>query len=87
MTIEEEPGQQQAQRSPSCSLTTLMREGLKNQPGSSMPRLQPVARMSRNEQRAHLLSAIELALAIMPDVDASVFMIPQPLVSFASNNE
>jgi hypothetical protein len=84
ITIEEEPRQQQSQQSArSQSLTTLLREGL-NQTGSSVPRPQPVARLDRHEQRAHLLSVIELALA---SADASVFMSPQPSVSSAPNNE
>jgi hypothetical protein len=85
MTIEEEPRQQHHHQSPSQSLMALLREGL-NQPGPSMPRLQPAARMSDDEQRAHLLSTIDLALAIMSGADASVFVRPQPLVSSASSN-
>jgi hypothetical protein len=69
---------------PSQSLTTLLREGL-NPPGSSMPRMQPVARMSRHEQRAHLLSTIELALATMSGADATVFV--SPLFSTSSEND
>jgi hypothetical protein len=76
MTMDKEPRlqQQQSQLSLCQALSmSLLRGGL-NQPGSSMPRMQPVARMSRDEQRAHLLSTIELALAVMSDVDdASIF--------------
>ena len=82
MTIEEEPRQQQ---SPSQSLTTLWREGL-NPTQSSVPRLQhPIARMSRNEQQAHLASTIELGLAIMSGADAPVFV--SPLLAFSASSE
>jgi hypothetical protein len=51
-----------------------------------MPRLQPLARMTRDEKRAYLLATIELALALMSDIDdASVFVSPSSVSSPASN--
>jgi hypothetical protein len=77
MTMDKEPRLQQQQSQ--LSLCQALSMSLLHQPGSSMPRLQPVARMSRDEHRAHLLSTIELALVVMSDVDdASIF---------ASNND
>jgi hypothetical protein len=42
-----------------------------------MPRLQPLARMTRDEERVYLLATLELVLTTMSDIDdASVFVSP-----------
>jgi hypothetical protein len=51
-----------------------------------MPRLQPFVTMTREENCAHLLATIELALATISCVDASAFAsLPSSSVSSASN--
>ena len=51
-----------------------------------MPRLQPLAKMTLDGQRAYLLATIESALALMSDIDdASVFVSPSSISSSAPN--
>jgi hypothetical protein len=74
MTIDHDPRQpNQGQQSLLHALSlSLLQEGLEqsDQPGSgSLPGLQPRARMSRDEERAYLLSTIEQALAMISSVD------------------
>jgi hypothetical protein len=77
---EEEARQQQGQLSLSQALLLFHQAG-----SSSMPTQQPCAGMSRDEQRALILSTLEAALTIMSaDDDESIFI---PSVSSASNND
>jgi hypothetical protein len=89
MTIDHDPRKQQSQQSLSQALSlSRLRGGGPNQPGSGMPRLQPSTRMSRNEDRAYLLSTIELVLDMLSDVDdASIFVSPSSVVSASNNDE
>jgi hypothetical protein len=89
MSDEQRP-QQVQQTLSQALLVSLLRGGGPNQPGSSMPGLQLLARMSRDEERAYTLSKIELVLTMMSVLsdtdDVSVLVSPSSVVS-ASNND
>jgi hypothetical protein len=83
MTIVNDPRQPQQRQQSLVHALSLLQRGpdQPDQPGSgNMPGLQPRARMSRDEERAYLLSKLEQVLVMMSGVDddddddASVFV-------------
>jgi hypothetical protein len=81
MTIDNDPRQQQDQQSLSQALLLLLRGGL-DPPGSS---LQPLARMSHDEQRAYLISTLDVVIATISDVNAPVIVCPPSFNSSTSS--